>query len=34
VLITDYATVFYVSARDDLAARRFDAVEMTIDFHR
>ncbi|NUT34274.1 MAG: DUF1963 domain-containing protein [Hamadaea sp.] len=30
---TDFATVFYVIGRDDLAARRFDRVSMSTDFH-
>ncbi|MEU4556758.1 hypothetical protein AB0F72_00075 [Actinoplanes sp. NPDC023936] len=29
---TDYTTVFYVCSREDLAARRFEAVEMVSDF--
>jgi hypothetical protein len=29
---TDYTTVFYVCSREDLAARRFEAVEMVCDF--
>ncbi|WP_191841894.1 DUF1963 domain-containing protein [Catellatospora chokoriensis] len=30
---TDFATVFYVIGRDDLAAGRFDRVSMSTDFH-
>ncbi|MGK5673321.1 hypothetical protein ACSNOB_10820 [Micromonospora sp. URMC 106] len=29
---TDYTTVFYMCSREDLAARRFEAVEMVSDF--
>jgi hypothetical protein len=30
---TDFATVFFVIDREDLAARRFDRVSMSSDFH-
>lgn len=30
---TDYATLFYVITRDDLAAHRFDRVSLASDFH-